>query len=814
VETHATVCFRGNGSFGWCRYGGPVSAPAGSETTFGPLLRRYRLVANLTQSDLARASALSLRTVRNLERGTGQPQRATASALADGLGLTGSLRDRLLAVARSQPPVGGNGDPVAGRHSLPPDPPDFIGRAAELGALRTTFGGASGGTVVVSGLPGVGKTTLVVRMARTLLGPSASTVLFQRLATASGPTARPEQVLGDLLSALGISGDRIPTAGPERVALYRSLTADRTGVLILDNAVDEEQVRPLLPAGAGWVTLVTSRSALVGLAGVRRVLLDPLPEEDALALLGAVVGPRRMSEHPGAAEQTVRMCGGVPMALRLAAGQLTDRPSWTLERLAELLRDEQRRLDVLQDAEVAVRSAFAVSYERLVHAERALLRRCALLESADVHADVAAALVDGDPVKTADRLDALIDTGLLGPAAEPDRFVMHDLVRVFAAERAALEEPGDELDRALDRAEHRLLCGVAEAATFLEPHPDPSGGAPDAASTPRLALTSAADAVAWLTAERAGWWWALRRAAARDRHRVVIGTARALHWYSDREIQAAPWDEVFGLAVAAARAIGDEREEAVQRSARGWAYEHRDRLLDGLAEQRRALAYFESVGDTVNAAWTLWGLAAASGRGGRSAEAVGYAHRAVELFAARGDEPRVLLVRSGLLQDETVLGGGEENYRRMRELVAALDLPDAPISDLTARCRALLTMAEFATERGLGDDAVGYAREAMDLSDNTDVPVSPVWAATTLGWALARDDPRRAEGILRGAVELAVRTHSASWEALARFTLGRVLSGPARAREWERAAELCDLSGEALSGRLAARIARARGTAA
>ncbi|MEU0154559.1 helix-turn-helix domain-containing protein [Micromonospora fulviviridis] len=575
------------------------------------LLREHRMAARLSQEALAETAGVAVRTVRNLEGSRiARPRRRTVEELANALGLTGEPRARLLRTVHGIAPA-----PAWQHSSLPPVLSDFVGRQAELDQLvaqaRCLAEQPGNATVVISGQPGVGKTSLVVRAAHALAAEIPGVACHVDLRGMDLAPLSADQAMEQLLTTLrGGRGGPLPPGPGERLALYRMLTATRPGLLVLDNAATEAQVRPLLPTGPGWLTLVASRFSLGGLESDARLRLTDLDEATATRLIEEIVGADRVSAEPEATTELVRLCTGLPLALRVAANRLASRPSWSVGWLVERIRDETRRLDLLHPGDTRLRAGFSLSYDQLPEIARRTLRRLALLPWPDYSAAPVAQLLGVDVGAAEAALETLADASLLSPAAAPDRYLLHDLLRVFAAERLAAEEPPADRDGAAARVRAWLLGMVEVAGRWLDPDPRRE----PAADT---GFGGVHAAVAWLTAERHGWWWAVRQAAATGRHRDVIAAAEALYWYSDRYHHVIDWSELFGLAVTAARAGGDTVAEAAQRNALGWVQTVvLDRPADAVAQHREAFRLAAAAGDRRNLGWACFYLAGERYRAG------------------------------------------------------------------------------------------------------------------------------------------------------------------------------------------------------
>ncbi|WAP57195.1 AfsR/SARP family transcriptional regulator [Streptomyces sp. S465] len=331
---------------------------------------------------------------------------------------------------------------------LPRPPAGFHGRSAELAELsRLTLGAAEadrggsggypqeGGIALLTGPAGVGKTGLAVHWGHAHAAAFPDGRLFADLRGFSGgEAALPAAVLREFLLALGTPAEQIPTSPEAASALYRSLTAPRRLLVVLDNAGSSAQVRPLLPGGPHCATLVTSRSRLDGLIATdaaRPVRLHALGPEDGVGLLGTLLGPARVAEDPEAARELVALCDGLPLALRAASAQLVARPRWRLARLATALRDERRRLSLLSAEDTGVAAALRNSVARLSADDAELLRALGAGFAREVNTAEAAALSGADPELIQDSLDRLAEMHLLDEEAT-NRYVMSDLVKLFA----------------------------------------------------------------------------------------------------------------------------------------------------------------------------------------------------------------------------------------------------------------------------------------------------------------------------------------------------------------------------------------------
>ncbi|MET7681441.1 BTAD domain-containing putative transcriptional regulator [Streptomyces sp. NPDC005423] len=387
----------------------------------------------------------------------------TRRLLADELGVDPrpGLRELQQRILRADPGLAEPPAPAVGTlpapvrpAQLPASVPDFTGRSAFVAELSEVLASAEGGVMAVSalaGIGGVGKTTLAVHVAHRARTTFPDGQLYVDLQGTGARSAEPETVLGSFLRALGTADSAIPDSLEERAALYRSVLDGRRVLVLLDNARDAAQVRPLLPGTEGCAALVTSRVRMVDLAGAHLVDLDVMSPEEALQLFTRIVGAERVAAEREAALDVVAACGFLPLAIRIAASRLAARRTWTVSVLAAKLADERRRLDELQAGDLAVKATFELGYGQLEPAQARAFRLLGLADGPDISLAAAAAVLDLPAEATEDLLESLVDTSLLESAA-PGRYRYHDLVRLYARSCAERDErPPSERDAAMSR---------------------------------------------------------------------------------------------------------------------------------------------------------------------------------------------------------------------------------------------------------------------------------------------------------------------------------------------------------------------------
>ncbi|MEV6866547.1 BTAD domain-containing putative transcriptional regulator [Streptosporangium subroseum] len=346
---------------------------------------------------------------------------------------------------------------------LPVDSAAFTGRAAEVSRLRTALASAGSGPIVISavaGAAGIGKSAFAVHVAHQVADRFPDGQLYVNLhgSTPNVKPLKPAEVLARLLRSLGddAAGPAAPTEVDELAARFRSLTDGKRLLLLFDNARDAAQVRPLLPASPTCCVLITARRMLTSLDAVAHLRLDVMAEDEAITLLGRLVGDERVAADPRAARAIVRLCGGLPLAIRIAAARLVARSGLSLRALADRLAVEDHRLSELQADDRAVRACFMMSYRGLEAEHSRMFRLLSLLGGSDISVAVAAALADRSEEQTADLLDHLADVQLL-EAGDADRYRMHDLLCLFARERTRQEETEEEQTKAVRRVLHSYL---------------------------------------------------------------------------------------------------------------------------------------------------------------------------------------------------------------------------------------------------------------------------------------------------------------------------------------------------------------------
>ena len=544
-------------------------------------------------------------------------------------------------------PATGTGSPIPRPAQLPTDIGDFTGRETHVAHLcDLLLAGSPASTpgavpiAVVSGAGGLGKTTLAVHAAHQVRDKFPDGQLYVDLLGANAQPAEPGEVLARFLRDLGIDGNKVPARDDERAALFRSTLVGRRVLILLDNARDAAQVRPLLPGSSSCAVLVTARNRTSDLASTRFIDLNVLEDTEALALFSRVVGEDRAAAEPDATAEVLVACAGLPLAIRICAARLAARRQWRIATLAGRLRSEHRRLDELSIGDLAVRASFQVSYESLRSNARGVdparvFRLLGLWQGSRISLAAAVALIGAPEDDTADALETLVDANLLESPAE-EWYRLHDLLRVYATERAQEQEPQD----ARAEAERRLLWWYLEtaedAADTVSPHRYRVPREPAAEGTSGTGFGGVEEALAWYDDERVNVAAATRQAAAAGLHEIAWRLPTALFPLFNRRSHWADCVITLRMAAASGRASGNGLGEALVLYQLGWALARlRDESAFGHLEQ--ALAIRRELGDTLGEAQAAIGL----GEGylkirGLGPDALRYMQLAVDLLKPTG----------------------------------------------------------------------------------------------------------------------------------------------------------------------------------
>ncbi|MFI6230423.1 AfsR/SARP family transcriptional regulator [Micromonospora echinospora] len=489
---------------------------------------------------------------------------------------------------------------------LPPDVSDFTGRTTEIDRIRRllTAPTRTGVAVVaVTGPGGVGKTALSVHVAHTLQGDFPDGQMYANL---RGPDHRtpidPSEVLGRFLRALGVDGAAVPETIEERADLYRDLLAERRVLVVLDNAASDEQIAPLVPAGRRCAVIINGRTHLGSTFGAPALRLEIFEPGQAVELLGHVAGTARLQAEPDAAAELCRQCGFLPLALRVLGARLAAKPHWSVAKLSGMLRDESGRLDQFSYHELDVRASLAISYAGLSPAAQRLLRLTGHVDLAYTDSWIAAALLDVSAAQGESLLEELFD-GQLVDVAEADpvsgsRFRLHHLVRLFARERADVEDDSDELTAARIRVFGAWLSMADGAYRAIHggPYQTVRVSVERYAVDDAQRIRPAEEPVTWFESERAALAVVARRAAQEGHAAACWELVNITSPLFQMRRYFTEWHELIVLALDAAQAAGDRLGEATMLYR--LAMHSTDRREFGRAEEyiARSLELFATTG--------------------------------------------------------------------------------------------------------------------------------------------------------------------------------------------------------------------------
>lgn len=654
---------------------------------------------------------------------------------------------------------------------LPPDIPDYTGFESQITqvcrrlAIEPERSSTAPPIVAICGQPGVGKTALAIHSGHRLRPAFPDGQLFISL----GGGLSMDEAMSRVLRALAAPGPH--TTLTEKISSYRAALHDRRVLIVLDDASSAGQVRPFLPV-SGSAVLISTRSRLTTLPGIDEVELNPMTGSQALALLATVVGRSRMDAEPEASAQLVRLCARLPLALRIAAARLAAHPHWTVERFVRRLADERSRLNELVADDLEVRAGLAVSYDGLTPAAQHAFRMLGLINPSDFAAWSVAALVDTDLETAEDLVDDLADARMIevitsgGPAL---RYRMHDLVRLYAVERAA-DESRPRQRAAVTRLISTVLHVLDGACVSL-----PSGvpnlyQPPTVKMTPPKALPRIHEH--WLDTEESCLVAAIEAAAAIQLCELTCLLAERLTFASfGVRNKFSSWNRVHAAAARSVRQTGDKNERAVIEYGFGHLRYKEDRFAEAVEHFQLAVELFRDVDQPRGEAAALIGLATVHKELGRHHTALPLFYEALPLLAAAGDQEATAHAHYGIGYAHRELGAddlaiqhlniAEEIYRTINhhrgELIAVR------ATGLVHRARGDLRLAE--------QRCVTAHNLAQKINDHlllcyTTQALAKIW--------IRQGKPERARQPLTGALHDTIALHDRFGTALVHRTIGEM----------------------------------------
>ncbi|NKZ03748.1 AfsR/SARP family transcriptional regulator [Actinomadura latina] len=760
------------------------------------------------------------------------------------------------------------GDPAATAaatpvpRQLPRTIADFGGREEILERVSQIVAGqdASSGSpdvpvVVLTGRGGVGKTALAVRAAHLLSSDFPDGQLFLQLGPRTPDSSA--SLVERLLRSLRLRPDAMPPDLEGRAAMFRSALAGLRVLIVIDGAVRNDDITPFLPGTRGCAAIVTCGRHISQLEGVHQIHVGPLDESSASDLLMTLVGERRMNAEPEAARELVRLCEGIPMALRVASAKLRARPHWPISHMVGQLRDETRRLDELSFDGASVRASIAVAYDLLDEPVQRLLRRLSLVDTADFASWVGAPLLDTDLAYAEYLFQQLVAAHLVEPTVTGDgviRFRLHDLVRIYAAEQCAADE--STADR-LDALRRLLRCWLFLATTahrriyggdFAIVH-----GTAEHWPLPECDLILQ-NPLEWFRTEQNSLAAVAFQAARIGMDELCWDLSCTAAMASESSLRCDDWRDLYASALSVVRGAGNKRGEAALLYSLG-TLETGVKVAAADRHLTRSLKMFDELDDRKCRAMALSGLAHTDALRGYYDKAMSRYLQAISGFREIEDlagEAHTLTLMAQISADRREYATAESMLNDAFLMARKLGAP-------WLCTRVDHALAELQLRRGHAEPAADTLASVLRSTRETGDVVGQAWALVSLGCAQRTlNDFGRAESALGAALDLVGRTgnrlirgrvllefaelhvakgerqsaltrvegavavfrkHGAGgvWHARALELLGRVHAGAGRpgaaTRAWGAAADLARGTDPVLAGQVARSLARVRATA-
>jgi len=647
---------------------------------------------------------------------------------------------------------------------LPADIGDFTGRAEEVSLIHRRLIPGAGQErravpmMVVTGQGGVGKTSIAVHASHGITAHFTDGQLFADLHGGTARPAGPVQVLERFLLALGVPGAQIPEGLDERAEMYRSLLDGRKVLVVLDDAVSEGQVLPLIPGSGATAVMITSRSRLAGLPGATRLEVDVLDAGKSLDLLARVAGDGRVQDEPRAAAEVAGHCGHLPLALRIAGARLSARPKWSIRQLADRLADETRRLDELKHGDLGIRATISLTYEHTGEQARRLFRRLALLDLPHFSAWLGAALLD-QPLATAeDLLEELVGAQLIeatgSGAGVRSHYRFHELIRVFARERVAAEEMAADRAAALERALGALLY-LAEQAHRRDASGDYLQLQSDALRWPlpdRVVEELVGDPLSWYEHERAALVAGVRQAAQAGLVDLCWSLAHNSETLFESRAYMDDWRETAHIALEATREARHVSGQAAMLYLRGALNLAQQRFGPARQDHIEAAALFQDAGDEQGFALVTRNIAFMDRLSGRFEDAIKRYDHALVIFRRTGNRMATAYVLHNLALVKLDL---HDPVSAQELLTEALQLIHTPQGG-RVEAQVLYVTGDAYLLTGDLDRAVGFFERALAIVRRRGDPIGEAYVLRGIGVAKVRQgEYGPARSALQRAVDLA-----------------------------------------------------------
>jgi DNA-binding SARP family transcriptional activator/tetratricopeptide (TPR) repeat protein len=670
-----------------------------------------------------------------------------------------------------------------------PAPPDFAGRAGHLSQLEQCLrssdrysGSRRGPVCVISGMPGVGKTSLALRVAQSMRSEYPDGQLYINLRGADHKKLSAANALSRLLRGLGVTDSGIPDDVQEACSLYRTMLADRRVLVILDNARNAAQIRPLLPGAGSSAVLITSRNQCADLPGAMRLRLPLLTADEAVDLLVKRIGTTRVTAEPATARELVEACGRLPVALAVVAGRLAARPDRTLRDCLDQLADARSRLDELGADDAAVLAGFDLGYRELGPASAEIFRMAALIPGESFPAAAAAALVSADDQLVQRALDDLVEDNMLEAVGPGRRYRYHDLLRLYATQRTAETAGAVERLRAVNRMSDWYLARTAAAVRLIYPG---MVRLPTAFDDHHVRFDDVDAAMAWLDDEVGTLVELINAAAVNDRPALAWQLADQLRGYFFICRDALTWSATGNIGLAAAETAGDQQALAAMHQTLGQAHWSVGRHGQAADSYRRGVTAAERGGWRVGEAYLLHNLGLVEAEVGRVDEARARYERVLRV----GTGAEFTHIRAVTLNDLAVMCTEQGRlHEAVHHLRAALEINQGPARRPSAMANhsnlgmVLRQLDEFDAAREHLETALAHYRQTGSPSGTMSVldELSQLhrqlgeWhaavdnAVEALHLARTLDDPKSESGVLN-TLGFALLGARAVTDAQARF---------------------------------------------
>jgi DNA-binding SARP family transcriptional activator/tetratricopeptide (TPR) repeat protein len=595
--------------------------------------------------------------------------------------------------------------------TLPPGIDHFIGRTSELKTITgADHRNSKAQAMVIAGMPGVGKTTLAVHAAHNLTDryPDAQLFLHLRAHDAHHPRLAPYDALGELLGMLGVAAGRIPRTLAQRAAMWQAEVADRRAILVLDDAADADQVKPLLPLTRNCLTLITARNNIHGLEDIAHIPLPILSPDEALLLFGRLSDRGQIEEK--AARQIVKLCGCLPLAINMAASQLRNADSFPLIDIVEDLASTGSQVEGVGAGSQIVRATFELSYQKLSTDQRLVFRRLGLDPCIDITIYAAAALADTTPSQIAAVIDSLVDRFMLnrGPGK---RYYFHDIIRGYAYDRSENEDPSSERRMALGRLLNYYLGTADQADRILHPHRRRNEPGVSHPTIGKLPLNTPVEARAWMEME---WRNSLPMIQYAIDHEWKAQGAQLAHLMAEFLDTAGQWEAAAAsheLALRASREIGDMNGVAQASAELSLDQLRIGQHRNALEHAERALVAYRQLQDSRAEAESLDHIGVIHWSSGRNREALAYGQEALTIYQRIGDSRGEAdsLAHSGIARWH--LGRYDEAMKCLQQALQRY----RTIGDRRGEAKTLNNMGNALQQRGYHREATNLYQQSMAI---------------------------------------------------------------------------------------------------